>query len=164
MGILSSTAALLYTCCSCFLCRLNLLRKMLNVHTFCSIEEKVMRNYCSLNVFFPKFRSFFLPLTELPLPSLPTLTKSFDDAAEMKSVAQLLRQHKPPPLTSSKALPPLPRRSNSTGTGVCVCVCVCEYVSERVHSYLLSFPACQVTCVLPRLRPSLPRPTTCWPP
>jgi hypothetical protein len=52
---------------------------------------------------------------DLPPPTLPSVTKSFDDAAEMTSVAQLLRQHKPHPSTSSSAPLPIPRRSNSIG-------------------------------------------------
>ena len=61
----------------------------------------------------PLFKSLCHISADIPIPTLPTVTKSFDDAAEMSSVNNLLRKHKPRP--SNPGPGPLPKRSNSIG-------------------------------------------------
>ena len=57
-------------------------------------------------------------LTDLPpAPTLPPVTMSFNDAAEMSSLTRLLRQHKPRP-SDTQPVPPRTKQSNSDGKGM----------------------------------------------
>lgn len=61
----------------------------------------------------PSIPSLHIPPIDSSSPSLPEFESTFDDAAELKCVEQLLRVYKPPP-SFTRPLPPLPLKKSSS--------------------------------------------------
>ena len=70
-------------------------------------------------------------------PTLPEVTASFDDPAEMRGVDQLLRLFKPHPSPASEAPPPLPPKRASSESG-----CLLDVRITSLGSELAVSPSC----------------------